>query len=67
MWPSALMDGTRFCPLEGEAFVPPDMLDRASPMVQVVVVAKHVLRTKMFSTPFVVLARFEASEANATN
>jgi len=65
--PSALMDGSRFCPLEGEAFVPPDTLESARPVVQVVTVAKQVLRTKTFSTPFVVFAKLEASEAKATN
>lgn len=67
VWPSALMDGARLCPLEGDAFVPPDMLERATPVVQVMVVARQVLRTNIFSTPLVVFARFEASEANATN
>jgi len=67
VWPSALMEGTRLCPFEGDAFVPPEMLERATPAVQVTVVARQVLLTKIFSIPFVVFARLEASEAKATN
>ena len=67
VWPSALMEGTRLAPLEGEALVPFPMLAMAVPGVQVMVTAKQVLRTKIFSTPLVVLAKFEAKEANATN
>ena len=67
VWPSALIEGTRLGPFDGAAFVPFPMLEIARPGVQVTVTARHVLRTKIFSTPLVVLARLEASEANATN
>src|SRR5580698_5310491 len=67
VWPSALMDGAKFCPLEGEALVPPGMLAMARPWVQVVMVARQVLRTKIFSMPLMEFARLEASEAKATN
>ena len=67
MWPSALMDGTRFCPFEGAALLPPDTLERARPVVQVTEVPKQVLRTKIFSMPLVVFAKLEANEENATN
>lgn len=43
------------------------MLEIAMPGVQVTVTARQVLRTKMFSTPLVVFARLEASEAKAIN
>lgn len=67
VWPSELIEGTRLCPLDGEAFVPFPILATASAGVHVTMTAMHVLRTKIFSTPFVVLARLDASEANATN
>ena len=67
MCPSALIDGTRFCPFEGAAFLPPETLESARPVVQVTDVARQVLRTKIFSMPFVVFARLEASDENAMN
>ena len=47
--------------------MPPGILEIAKPAVQVVVAAKQVLRTKIFSMPFVVFARLEASDAKAIN
>lgn len=67
VWPSELIEGTRFWPFDGEAFVPFAMLEIARPGVQVIVTARQVLRTKIFSMPFVVFARLEASEAKAIN
>ena len=43
------------------------MLEMARAVVQVIVTARQVLRTKIFSTPLVVFARLEASEAKAIN
>jgi hypothetical protein len=66
VWPSALSEGRRLAPFDGEGLAPCEMLAIARLGVQVVTMERHVLRAKMFSTPFVVLAKFEASEENAT-
>ena len=46
--------------------MPCEILEIARLGVQVVTIARQVLREKMFSMPFVVFAKFEASEENAT-
>jgi len=43
------------------------MLASTTPVVQVGITPRQVLRTKTFSTPFTVLPRFEANDANAIN
>jgi len=47
--------------------VPLAMLARTTPVVQVGITPRQVLRTKTFSKPFTVLARFEANDENAMN
>lgn len=67
--PSALMEGTRLLPLDGTDGVPAPSVTRAVLTVHstgtIVELVTHVLFTKMFSTPFVVLAKFDENEANA--
>jgi hypothetical protein len=41
------------------------MLASTTPVVQVGITPRQVLRTKTFSTPFTVPARFEANDENA--
>lgn len=66
VWPSALTEGRRLAPFDGEGLVPCEMLAIARRGVQVVTIDRHVLRANIFSTPFVVFAKFDASEENAT-
>lgn len=67
--PSVLMDGTRLLPLAGMDGVPAPSVTSAVLTVHstgtTVELVTHVLFTKMFSTPFVVLAKFDENEANA--
>lgn len=71
VWASPLIAGMRLSPFAWGGAVPAGTLARAVEGRQLVVVLEkptHSLRTKMFSTPFAVLApRFEAREAKATN
>jgi hypothetical protein len=67
VWPSPLIEGTKFAPPVGDAFVPAEMLESARPVVQVAVIPRQVFRTKTFYTPLLVFPRFDASEENATN
>lgn len=45
--------------------MPEEMLASTTPVVQVGMTPRQVLRTKTFSTPFAVLPRFEAKDENA--
>ena len=69
--PSALIDGTRLFPLEDVDGVPAPSVTRTVLTVHSVGVTvkpvTQVLLTKMFSTPFVVLAKFDENEAKAMN
>ena len=65
--PSALIEGTRLEPFAGDAPVPVEMLASTTPVVQVGITPRQVLRTKTFSTPFTVPPRFDASDENAMN
>lgn len=47
--------------------MPAEMLESAKLGVQVIVMPRQELRTKMFSTPLLVFPRLEASEENAMN
>ena len=47
--------------------MPLEMLASTTPVVQVGITPRQVLRTKTFSTPFTVPPRFEASDENAMN
>lgn len=69
--PSVLIEGTRLFPLDGVDGVPAPSVTRTVLTVHstgiTVVLVTQVLFAKMFSTPFVVLARFDENEANAMN
>lgn len=47
--------------------MPAEMLESAKPGVQVIVMPRQELRTKMFSTPLLVFPRLEASDEKAMN
>jgi len=65
--PSGLMEGARLELLAGGGSVPAASLARIVVAAQVVVTDTQVFRTKIFSTPFAVLAlKLEAREAKAT-
>src|ERR1700691_1012751 len=66
--PSGLIDDTRLLPLEGVVNVPAPCVTNTVLTVQsvtIVVVDTQVLFTKMFSTPFVVVAKFDENELKA--
>jgi hypothetical protein len=67
--PSGLIEGTRLLPLDAVDGVPAPSVTRAVLTVHstgvTVVLVTQLLFTKMFSTPFVVLAKLDENEANA--
>ena len=66
VWPSALIEGLMLLPLEGSGKAPPGRLTRTELAEQALPVAmpRHVLRTKMFSTPGVTFGpRFDPKVA----
>jgi hypothetical protein len=64
--PSWLIDGTRLLLLAGVEPEPAPCVTNTVLVVHSVVIVSQVFRAKIFSTPFVMLAKLDEKEANAT-